>query len=219
MTRDSDLLTADQVRRLYDRLAPRYDLIAGAYQLLGRRLGPRAIELLTLRAGDTVVDLGCGTGVNLPRLARAVGPDGHVVGVDLSPGMLTQASARIPVDLGAPVELVQADVRDYDLPSDTRGVLATFALEMVPEFDDVVARSCRTLATTGGRLAVSGLRRPPGWPDWLVRLGVWANRPFGVTQAYEELHPWAAVRRHAVDIAFETAMFGAIYLSVGDPGP
>ena len=219
MGRDDRLLTRDQVRRLYDRLAPGYDVVAGAYQLLGgRRLGPRALQLLGLRAGDTVVDLGCGTGVNLPHLARAVGPSGRVVGVDLSPGMLGQAKDRLPVDGGAPVELAQADLREYELPPDTRGVLATFALEMVPEYDDVVARVCRTLAATGGRLAVSGLRRPRGWPDWLVRLGVLVNRPFGVNRAYEDLHPWEAVRRHADEMAFETAMFGAVYLSVGAPG-
>lgn len=219
MARDDRLLAADEVRRLYDRLAPTYDVVAGAYQLLGgRRLVLRAVELLALRSGDTLVELGCGTGVNLPRLARAVGPTGAVVGVDLSPGMLGRARDRLPIEGGAAVELVHADVRDYELPPNTRGVLAAFALEMVPEYDDVIARACRTLAATGGRLAVSGLRRSPDWPEWLVRLGILVNRPFGVSRAYAELHPWDAVRRHADEIAFETALFGAVYLSVGDPG-
>lgn len=215
-TPDDRLLQADEVRRLYDRIAPGYDALVATYQLLGaRRLGARAIDLLDLQPGDTVVDLGCGTGANLDGLAGAVGRTGRVVGVDLSPGMLDQARTRPAAREGGPAELVQGDIREFALPPDTRGVLSTFALEMVPEHDQVVAHASRTLAHTGGRLAVSGLRRPPGWPEWAVRLGLAINRPFGVSRAYTEVHPWESVRRHTREIAFETAVLGAVYLCVG----
>lgn len=215
-TPDDRLLQADEVRRLYDRIAPGYDALVATYQLLGaRRLGARAIELLDLQPGDTVVDLGCGTGANLDGLARAVGSTGRVVGVDLSPGMLDQARTRPAARKGGPAELVQADIREFILPPDTRGVLSTFALEMVPEHDQVVAHASRTLAHHGGRLAVSGLRRPPNWPEWAVRLGLAINRPFGVSRAYTEVHPWESVRRHTHEIAFEAAVLGAVYLCVG----
>jgi len=83
---------ADAVQRLYDRVAPAYDAAAWAFRPLGaRRLQEQAVDLLDLHPGDTVVDLGCGTGVNLPALANAVGEHGHVVGVDLSSGMLVRA--------------------------------------------------------------------------------------------------------------------------------
>lgn len=214
------VLDAGEVRNLYDRIAPGYDLAAGAYALFGaRRLGSRAVDLLDLRAGDTAVDLGCGTGVNLAGLAHAVGPTGRVIGVDISKGMLTRARRQAVADNLTGVELVQADLREYALPADTRGVLSTFAMEMVPEHDHVIAAASATLARTGGRLAISGLRRPPGWPEWAVRLGIALNRPFGVSRAYEDIRPWESVRRHAEEIVFETALLGAVYLSVGEPHP
>lgn len=58
--------------------------------------GPRfeaAVAELGLRAGDRVLDAGCGTGRALPALRDAVGPSGAVLGVDLTPAML-EAAAR-----------------------------------------------------------------------------------------------------------------------------
>ena len=108
------VLDAAEVRTLYHRIAPSYDLAAGAYALFGaRRLGSRGVDLLDLRAGDTAVDLGCGTGVNLAGLAHAVGPTGRVIGVDISKGMLARARRQAVADDLTCVELVQADLREY----------------------------------------------------------------------------------------------------------
>lgn len=153
-----------------------------------------------------------------PRARRR--PPGRVIGVDISDGMLTRARRRRAVrDSPTRIDFMQADLREYRLPTDTRGVLSTFAMEMVPEHDRVISAACTTLADTGGRFAISGLRRPPEWPGWAVRLGIVLNRPFGVNRAYEAIRPWEALRRHADEIAFETTLFGAIYLSVGEPHP
>lgn len=213
------ILDADDVRALYDRLAPAYDLVAGAYALLGaRRLHRRAVRALGLRPGDTVVSLGCGTGPNLEALARAVGPAGCVVGVDLSAGMLDQARARIEDNGWTNVKLVQGDVRSFHFPEPLSGVLAVFALEMVPGYDGVIGRAVAAL-WPGGRIAVSGLRRPDGWPEWAVRLGELVNRPFGVSRAYEAFRPWEAVPRYAREVSYDEAVLGAVYLSVGEALP
>jgi cyclopropane fatty-acyl-phospholipid synthase-like methyltransferase len=54
-------------------------------------LGQRALEALTPRAGESVLDIGCGGGETALDLARAVAPDGTVVGVDLSAAVLAFA--------------------------------------------------------------------------------------------------------------------------------
>jgi hypothetical protein len=67
----------------------------------------------------------------------------------------------------------------------------------------------------GGRLAVTGLRDPEGWPEWAVRFGSWINRPFGVATAYRAHRPWESVQRHAVDMTYTDILGGAVYLAVG----
>ena len=208
------ILGPDAVRDLYDRIAPVYDAVA-AYGLVGvGRYRRRAVDALRLSSGDTVVDLACGTGANLPHLARAVGPTGRVVGVDLSPGMLDRARQRAEAHGWRNVELACADVRAFAFPAPVHGVLSTFGLEMVPEHEAVIGRAVSALAP-GGRIAVGGLRRPEGWPEWAVRLGELVNRPFGVTRAYEEVQPWRSVEAHAANARYEEHLLGAVYLATG----
>lgn len=167
-----DIREAKAVRRLYDRVAPGYDVAAWGFRLFGaRRLQERAVDLLDLRSGDTVVDLGCGTGVNLPLLAKLVGERGQVVGIDLSSGMLKRARRRAERHHLPQVSLIQGDIRGVRLPEGTAAVLATASMEMIPEYDDVIVDLVEQLAPTRGRLAVGGVRRPPTWPTWAVVLG------------------------------------------------
>ena len=91
----------------YTSVARFYDLVsAEPVYRRGRRL---AIPLLDLRPGDTVVDIGCGTGLNFPLLAQAVGRQGHVVGIDASTQMLAQAGRRRLGSAAPRVQLVRAD--------------------------------------------------------------------------------------------------------------
>jgi ubiquinone/menaquinone biosynthesis C-methylase UbiE len=53
----------------------------------------RAIQSLALNHGDTVVDLGCGTGLNFSLLQGQVGPRGRIIGVDLTDAMLAEGSS------------------------------------------------------------------------------------------------------------------------------
>jgi ubiquinone/menaquinone biosynthesis C-methylase UbiE len=78
------------VSRRYDRLAtyiPLFDRIL----FLPKDSRRKAVDRLGLRAGDRVLDVGCGTGRSLGYLHKAVGPTGRVYGIDISPGMLRKA--------------------------------------------------------------------------------------------------------------------------------
>jgi ubiquinone/menaquinone biosynthesis C-methylase UbiE len=78
------------VSRQYDRLAtyiPLFDQIL----FLPKDSRRKAVDCLGLRAGDRVLDVGCGTGRSLGYLHKAVGPTGRVYGIDISAGMLRKA--------------------------------------------------------------------------------------------------------------------------------
>ncbi|MGE5145849.1 MAG: class I SAM-dependent methyltransferase, partial [Candidatus Eiseniibacteriota bacterium] len=80
-----------EVRSVYRRRARNYDITANLYYLVGfreqhyRRL---AADALGLSKGATVVDLGCGTGLNFGPLEEKIGETGRLVGVDLTDAML-----------------------------------------------------------------------------------------------------------------------------------
>ncbi|ADM10856.1 methlytransferase, UbiE/COQ5 family protein [Parvularcula bermudensis HTCC2503] len=212
------VLATDQVRRFYDRRAGSYDLLTIGFRALGfGRHQARLIAGLELSPGDIVVDLCCGTGVNLERLSAAVGEAGRVVAVDLSEGMLGEARKRAGRAGLGNVDFVQADVCEFDFPASTRPVLSTFGLEMVPSYEEVVARTYATLPA-GGRLGLLGLKRPEGWPDWLIEAGVALTAPFGVSRDYEDFRPWVAADARFERVAYREHLAGAAYSYVSRSG-
>ncbi|MEU4000789.1 methyltransferase domain-containing protein [Streptomyces fungicidicus] len=60
----------------------------------GRAYKQRLLDLLDIRAGQTVLDVGCGPGTDLPALAERAGDGGTVIGVDHDPAMLLRARER-----------------------------------------------------------------------------------------------------------------------------
>lgn len=84
-------ISKQEIQAIYQRQAKRFDAALQLYRLIGLRLEAyrlRAVELLHLKRGDCVVDLACGTGLSFPLLVDRIGPEGRLIGVDLSSGML-----------------------------------------------------------------------------------------------------------------------------------
>ncbi len=111
-----------------------------------------AVRGLDLRPGETVLDVGCGTGWSLPRL-RATGA--RVVGIEPSTPMRAQAEARLARhSLAGDVTL---DVRPYGSHDDYAGradaILFSYSLSMIPPFAAVLERA-RLDLRPGGRIAV-----------------------------------------------------------------
>ncbi len=142
-------LTKTQLRDLYRARAVNYDFSAKLYYLLGVRevsYRKRAVSALALHRGNTVVEVGCGTGLNFPYLLQSIGENGKLIGVDLTDAMLQKARDRVRRNGWQNVELVEADAGAYVFPAGIEGVFSTFALTLVPEYEQVIARCAQALA-------------------------------------------------------------------------
>ena len=84
---------ATAAQSFYTRYARIYDLVARHTPGV-ERLRDRVVDALDPRPGETVVEMGCGTGANLPHLRERIGPGGRVVGLDFAPGALAVARDR-----------------------------------------------------------------------------------------------------------------------------
>ena len=87
----------------YDLIAPIYDaVIKPTY----KPYRVEAVGKLELAPGLTVLDLGCGSGLNFELIMDAIGPEGALVGVDFSSGMLARASNKVSQNRWRNVHLV-----------------------------------------------------------------------------------------------------------------
>jgi len=136
---------AASVQSFYGRWATLYDGLARFTPGIGR-LRREAAAALELEAGDTVVDLGCGTGATLPYLREAVGPTGTVVGVDLTRGMLDRAHRLVDAHGWGNVHVVQGDATRLPVDVAPDGVLASFVVGMLDDPASAAADWCDRVA-------------------------------------------------------------------------
>ncbi len=212
-------LSVDQFQNLYERLSSGYDRKARLFSMIGfdeTRQKRHAVSQLLLKPGDTVVDIGCGTGLNFELLREGVGESGRIIGVDLTEGMLAQASARVTKNGWNNVELVQTDAAQYAFPPDVDAVLSTYALTFVPEFASVIESALMALGA-GQRFAVLDMKKSQKWPGWVVNLMLRSVRGFGITHDLSERKPWEVMEKHA-DVTMTEYFGGFAYLAIAQKG-
>ena len=83
-------------------------------------------EHLDLKPGESVLDLGCGTGISFERLHGDVGPQGRIIGVELSPEMLELAAGGSSGNGWSNVTLIEGDANTVDIPGPLDAALAFF---------------------------------------------------------------------------------------------
>lgn len=150
-----------QVTRRYDRMA-RWYRTAEITILLPHRLRRKAVRRLDLELGETVLEIGCGTGRNLPLLCDAVGHDGGVIGVDVSSGMLARAQRWVTRHHKQNVRLRHQDAAELDLPGQVDAALFSLSYSVLPDRETVLQKAWEALRPDG-RLVImdAGLPASP----------------------------------------------------------
>ncbi len=161
----------------YNQVSRWYDWVAGPFE---RRLVRAGVDMLDVRGGERVLEVGFGTGNALVMLARRVGDAGRVNGVDISDGM--SAVARVKVrrnGLSNRVELTCDDIQSVTLDRERfDAVFMAFTLELFdPTEMDIVLRRCRQALKAGGRICVVALSATEK-PGVVERLYTWAHALF-----------------------------------------
>ncbi len=212
------VLNKEEIKKLYRKRAKRYDLSASLYYLIGFRehaYRTKSVEALNLKPGDTVADIGCGTGLNFSLLQKAVGPSGKIIGVDLTDEMIDRARKRIEWKGWTNIELVRCDATSFQFPDDLGGVLSTFAITLIPGYDRIIKNGAEALSP-GKKLVVLDFKKPDNMPMWLIKLAVFLTRPFGISLELAERHPWESVSRYLARFSLEEFYFDFTYIAVGE---
>jgi len=194
--------------RQYRLRARIYDFELALFEPVRRR----AIDLLRLKNGDRVLDVGCGTGLSFPALEDLVGPEGSIVGIEQSPEMLARARTRADENNWKNVTLISASVEDAAIP-----VAADAALF---HFTHDIMRTPKALANVvshlkpGARIVAAGLKWAPvrAMP---LNLFVW-NAAMRSTSTFEGLaRPWSHLEPMVSALEVEDMLAGAVYVASG----
>jgi len=175
----------------------------------------KAVELLHLKQGDRVLDMGCGPGGSFPYLVHAVGPSGEVVGVEISPEISINARRRIAKNERRNVQVIEGAAQDVHLTGMFDGLLM-FAAADVYASEEALENIFPHLRDNA-RVVVFGAKTSSN------RLGVILN-PFlrmlfsklsFRTTPSPDYEPWRMLAKRVEKLVVEEYLFGWMFLASG----
>ena len=194
----------------------KYRIRADGYDDSARLTMPlreRTIDLLHLRPGDVVLDVGSGTGLSYPLLLDAVGAAGRVLAFEQSPQMFARAQARCAREVDANRVWHQCiSAENVVLPESADAVLFNYVHDVL-RTPAAVANIMRQLKP-GARVAIAGMKFFPWWTGPLNLLAWAKNRPYNA-RAAELWSPWDIIETYCTQLQKQSTQFGMGYMAHG----
>lgn len=152
------------------------------------------ITLAALKPGETVLDLGSGAGLDCLLAAQKVGPEGRVIGVDMTPEMIERAQSNAKRVNATNVEFRQGYLENLPVESNTINVIiSNCVINLSPDKVKVFTEAFRVL-TPGGKLAVSDIVTDGPLPEPVKQsLSAWAGCVAGAVEAKDYIAMMEAV--------------------------
>jgi O-methyltransferase/aklanonic acid methyltransferase len=140
------------IEQLFDGAATSYNRTGPS---IFTSFGTRLVELVPMAPGARALDVATGTGAALLPVARSVGPDGHVTGIDLSGAILQEAGRAARAEGLTNVELHKMDAEHLEFPDRTFDVVTcALGLFLFPDME-VALREMYRVCKPGGHIGVS----------------------------------------------------------------
>jgi demethylmenaquinone methyltransferase/2-methoxy-6-polyprenyl-1,4-benzoquinol methylase len=200
--------TAAAPQAAYVRDAFDYDSRTASYQKYRRE----SVDLLPLRRGDVVLDVGCGTGLCFAFLKDKIGPRGHLVGIDASASMAELAEERVRTHRWDNVTIVPSTIEAARIPvtADAALFCATHdILQSRPALENVF-RHLRP----GAWVVASGGKWASTWKAAVNLCVLAAHEPF-VASFDGFSRPWSLLESFVEDLHVSEVAFGGGYLARG----
>lgn len=198
-----------------DAALAQYRQRAGAYDLelaLFEPIRRQAISRLALRSGDTVLDVGCGTGLSLEALVLGAGSTGRIIGIEQSPPMLEQARQRVRAHGWKNVRLMCSPVESARITCQADAALFHFTHDILLR-PQAVANIMRHLKP-GARVVACGLKWAPAWA-LPANLFVAAAALRSVTSLEGLRAPWAILTPYLGAMQLTNVWAGGVYIASG----
>ena len=178
-------------------------------------LRQKAVQLLRLKQGDRVLDMGCGMGGSFPYLVDSVGPSGEVVGVEISPEVTVNTRRRVEKNNWENVQVEVGDAQTVPLTGVFDGLLM-FAAPDVYVSPEALAnilpylRDHARIVFFGAMISESrvGKLLNPLLKFALSKLSF-------PTTPIPDSEPWRLVAQHVEGLEIEAHIFGAMFLASG----
>lgn len=197
--------------RRYTELAPVYDTLtdwAAPYR-------SQAVHELGLHPGETILDVGCGTGLNFGLIQDQIGPSGLLVGVDMCPAMLARARARADRAGWDNVVLVCSPIERAAIPVVPHGVLFCAVHDILRS--PAALRALLGQVPEGSRVVAAGAKWAPWWVPAApaINWSVWAANSAYVSTFEGFDRPWSHLAGLLSGLTVHELAFGSFYLASG----
>lgn len=192
----------------YRRKAAGYDASAERTMPLRRR----TIALLQLQPGQSVLDVGAGTGLSYALLREGVGPGGQVLAFEQSPDMFALAQARVQREGWTNVWHTNQPAETVRLPALADAVLFNYTHDICRSPEAV--RNILRQVKPGARVAMAGIKAFPRWTGPLVLVSWLKNRPYNAHPGGLRT-PWRCVAEQCDHFRWHSTQWGMGYIASG----
>ncbi|MGQ9629078.1 MAG: class I SAM-dependent methyltransferase [bacterium] len=206
-----------EVRRVYSfwgRNSSLYDMLCSV-AFLGKNgyLRRKAVEKLKLRGGDRVLEVACGTGLDLPYLVGAVGEEGKVIALDYTAEMLNATRRRAEKNGWGNVGFVRGDAARLAFRKEQfDGVICAFGMSVIPRYREALREAIDALKM-GRIIVICDARMPQGF---------WSAFNPAIELLFEKFTTWdyrrnvdEELKKLLNEVDVEEFIGGSIYIASG----